>query len=150
MEQQLRMRSPAGAGAMGSVGARALVGAWCLCCLGLLAWVLGGDATTGSAAALPLAVLAASGLAAGAGLAWWWQRRVAPALAAACALAERAAGGDLRAAQPGGDVLRRGALVQVEAVESLAQGGSIQVTQIQSAVIEENGVVGCGHGASSH
>ncbi|SFE46897.1 methyl-accepting chemotaxis protein [Paracidovorax wautersii] len=101
MEQQLRMRSPAGAGAMGAVGARALVGAWCLCCLGLLAWVLGSDATTGSAAALPLALLAAAGLAAGVGLAWWWQRRVAPALAAACALAERAAGGDLRAVQEG-------------------------------------------------
>ncbi len=95
MEQQLRMRSPAGAGAMGAVGA------WCLCCLGLLAWVLGGGATTGGAAALPLAVLAAAGLAAGAGLAWWWQRRVAPALAAVCALAERAADGDLRAAQEG-------------------------------------------------
>ncbi len=95
MEPLIRNRPAAGA------ALPALAGLWCVACLAALAWMLatGRSGAAADACALPLAVLALAGLAAGAGLLAWWLRRAAPALAAAQAVAERIAGGDL-CAQP--------------------------------------------------
>lgn len=91
------MQQPALAPSLAGARGAALVVAWCFTCLAMLAWVSSGLCAC-SGAGLPLAGLAAAGLAGGAGLTFWWRRCVAPALAAALALAQRAAAGDLREA----------------------------------------------------
>lgn len=95
MEPLIRNRSATG----NAVPAVACL--WCAVCLATLSWgiVRAGSGASASAdvCALPLALLAVAGLAAGAALLWWWLRRVAPALAEAQAAAERMAGGDLQA-----------------------------------------------------
>lgn len=89
------MRQPVSTWSLGGTYGSALVLAWGLCCLAVLVWVSIG-ACTCSHAERPLAGLATAGLAGAGGLMLWWRRGMALALAAARALAERTAAGDLR------------------------------------------------------